>query len=124
LVSTARLVTYASLRELASSAYSVNLQHVACLPDGREILLLDDRGFSASATFGIGLTRDEVELAARTCVGPDEPVDQQTQEQVEEWHWTFIAERLRGAGVTISIDELRHLEHDVVLDDGLRAAVA
>ena len=66
-MSTARLVTYASLRELASSAYSVNLQHVACLPDGREILL-DDRGFSASATFGIGLTRDEVELPARRCV--------------------------------------------------------
>jgi len=124
-VSVARLVTYATLRELTSSSYSVGLRHVARLADGQEILLLDDRGFSVgSISPGIILTREQVELDARTCVGPGEPVDQQTWTQVEAQHATFIAERLRLAGVTIDADEVSHLEHDVVLDERLRAAVA
>jgi hypothetical protein len=65
-----------------------------------------------------------VELDARTCVGPDEPIDHQTWAQVDAQHATFIAERLRVAGVTIDADEVRRLEHDVVLDERLRAALA
>jgi hypothetical protein len=123
-MSVVRLVTYAALRELTSSTYSVKLRHVARLADGQEILLLDDRGFSArSSSPGIILTREQVELDARTCVGPDEPVDQRTWSQVEAQHATFIAERLRAAGVTIDADAVRRLEHDVVLDERLRAAV-
>jgi hypothetical protein len=124
-MSVARLVTYASLRELTSSRYSVDLRHFARLDDGREILLLDDRGFSgASRSAGITLSRQQVELDARTCVGPDEPVGEQTWEQVEARHWEFIAERLGAAGVTISADEVGLLEHDVVLDERLRAALS
>jgi hypothetical protein len=119
-----RLVTYASLREHTTRTYGVDLRHVARLADGREILLLDDRGFTASSNVpGVALTRAEVEFDARTCVGPDEPVGQQTWEQVEAGHWKFIAERLLTAGVTISADELSRLEHDVVLDERLRDAV-
>jgi hypothetical protein len=124
-VSVVRLVTYATLRELTSSSYSVRLRHVARLADGREILRLDDRGFSAgSSSPGIILTREQVELDARTCVGPDEPVDPETWTQAEAQHATVIAERLRVAGVTIDADEVHRLEHDVVLDERLRAAVA
>jgi hypothetical protein len=123
-VSVARLVTYASLRELTSSTYSVDLRHVARVADGREILLLDDRGFGGrSSVAGIMLTREQLELDARACVGPDEPVDQQTWEQVEARHWELLTERLRHAGLTTSVEQLRHVEHDVVLDERLRAAV-
>lgn len=79
---------------------------------------------AGSSSPGIILTRQQVELDARTCVGPDEPVDQQTWTQLEAQHAMFIAERLRLAGVTIDADEVSHLEHDVVLDERLRAAVA
>jgi hypothetical protein len=124
-VSVVRLVTYATLRELTSNSYSVRLRHVARLAGGQEIPLLDDRGVSASFhSPGIILTREQVERDARTCVGPDEPVDQQTWTQVDAQHATFIAERLRVAGVTIDAGEVRRLEHDVVLDERLRAAVA
>jgi hypothetical protein len=113
-----RLATHATLRELTSSRYSVDLRHVARLDDGREILLLDDRGFSGQCAPGAFPTLEEVELTARTCVGPDEPVDQQS-----DAHWTFVVEQLRAAGVTASVDEVRRLEPDVVLDERLRAAV-
>jgi hypothetical protein len=124
-MSVARLVTYASLREVTSSRYGVDLRHFARLDDGREILLLDDRGFNGgSHSAGIPSSREQVELDARTCVGPDEPVDQQTWEQVEARHWEFIAERLGAAGVTIRADEVGRLEHDVVLNERLRTAVS
>jgi hypothetical protein len=117
-MSVGRLVTYASLRELTAERCSVDLRHVARLTDGREILLLDDRGFSWSGPVGGSLTREQVDLDARTCVGPDEPV-----EDVSASHWRFLVERLRVAGVTTSVDEVSGLEHDVVLDERLRAAI-
>ena len=119
-----RLITYATLREHTSRSYSVDLRHVARMADGREILLLDDRGFSASSTYpDIRIGREQLERDARNCVGPDEPAREQTREHVETSHWTFIADRLRTADVAISVDELRGLEHDVVLDQQLEALV-
>jgi hypothetical protein len=118
-----RLVTYATLRELTPSRLSVDLRHVARLPDAREVLLLDDRGFTWSGPVGVDLTREQVEFDARTCVGPDEPVDPQTREHMEESHWAFIVDRLRAAGVTTSADEVRRLDHEVVFDERLRVAV-
>ncbi len=89
------------------------------------MLLLDDKGFDG-APFVPGpfsLSRDQVELDARTCVGPDEPDDGQTWEQAERWHWMFIAEQLQAAGVETSVDEVSHVEHVVVLDERLLAVV-
>jgi hypothetical protein len=119
-----RLVTYATLRQRTATAHSVGLRHVARLADGREILLLDDRGFGGSGPAGAFPTLEEVELSARTCAGPDEPADGLTREQMDASHWALIVERLQAAGVTVSVDEVSHLEHDVALDDRLRAAVA
>jgi hypothetical protein len=119
-----RLVTYATLRELTSSRCSVDLRHIARLADGREIILLDDRGFTWAGPVGVSLPLEQVELDARTCVGPDEPVDQLTSAHMDSSHWVLIVERLRSAGVTASVDEVCELEHEVVLDDRLRAVVA
>jgi hypothetical protein len=124
-VAALRLVTYASLEDQSPSSYSVALRHVARLPDGREVVLLDDRGFGGGTTSPeVVWTREQVELDARTCVGPDEPVGRQTRDEVDRWHREVIAQRLQAAGVAISADEVSRLEHAVVLDERLTAAVA
>ena len=125
-----RLVTYALLVEHTAERYSVDLRHVARLDDGREVPLLDDRGFSGTGSGGrvdpsksVG-TREQIELNARTCVGPDEPVGQETWEQMLSSHYAFLAKRLRAAGVRTTVEALSGLPHDVVLDERLEDAVA
>lgn len=123
-VSVARLVTHASLEALSTSTYSVRLLLVARLDDGREVALLDDRGFSARSNEPrITLRRADIEKDARICVGPDEPFGDETREFVERAHWDALAQRLRGVGVAVCGEDLRELEHEVVFDERLEAAV-
>lgn len=124
-ISVLRLVTYARLTERTASRFSVALEHVARLADGREVPLLRDRGFSGTTSSpSLISAREQLELDARTCVGPDEPVGRQTWEQVDAWHRQFIAERLQQAGVTISAEEVGRLAHDVILDEEFERALA
>lgn len=124
------LVTYALLVDHTAKRYSVDLRHVARLDDGQEVPLLDDRGFTGTFVGGrsdpsthVG-TREQIELDARTCVGPDEPVGLETSEQMVTSHYAFLAKRLRAAGVRTTVEELNGLSHDVVLDERLEDAVA
>ena len=109
---------------------SVSARHEAELDDGRRLLLLDDRGWT-EAPRGAGANeiddlwaltseRDIVETA-RVVVGPDEPFNGRSQGDMETDHWNALAETLRVHGVVVDASELRHVPHDVVLSDRLRA---
>ena len=86
------MVTFVDLREGGGDArqLSVSARHEAELPDGRRVLLLDDRGWTSSRhtafqAGGAESTREqqldtwattsveEIEQTARMVVGPDEP---------------------------------------------------
>jgi hypothetical protein len=139
-----RLVTLVDVRDEASDAQqmSVSARQEAELADGTRVLLLDDRGWSAStlrATWAgeapdHGYRRDhldqwaqtsveEIEETARFVVGPDEPFDGRSQEEMESSHWAYLAGLLREQGVVMSAEELKRLPHDVVLSDRLVARI-
>ena len=127
-----RLETVADLRQAADARdMSVSARLEAVLEDGRRIVLLDGRGWTASlcgAGAGAGgvdvwATSSEAEIAetARMVVGPDEAYGGRSQSEMDAGHWTTLAETLRAQGVTANADDLRRLPHDVVLSGRLRA---
>jgi hypothetical protein len=141
-----RLVTFVDLAEGVGDARqaSVSARHEAELPDGRRVLLLDDRGWSFSSPItafqaGDASDRDstreqlpdpwaltsveEFEQTARMVVGPDEPFEGSSQEDAEEGHWAYLSDVLRQHGVVVDALDLRRLPHDVVLSERLLARV-
>ncbi|MGW5398180.1 hypothetical protein [Streptomyces sp. NPDC003952] len=120
-----RLVTYTDLDADATSArqLSVSARLEAVLADGGTVVLLDDRGWSASGPPGVagGGTRGDQQTPAPPVVGPDEPFDGMTQEQMAAGHWGHLAGVLGERGADMSAQELARLPHDVVLSDRLRA---
>ncbi|MCP3754219.1 hypothetical protein [Streptomyces sp. TBY4] len=120
-----RLITYTDLNVGGTSAQqlSVSARLEAVLADGRSVVLLDDRGWSTSGPAGIpALTSvEDIEETARTVVGPDEPFDGMTQEQMAAGHWGYLAGVLGQHGVDVPVHELERLPHDVVLSERLRA---
>lgn len=120
-----RLVTSVDVDRTApdDGRVSVRALHEAVLADGRRIVLLDDRGWSSSGAWTT-VSVAEVEETARTVVGPDEPAEGSTREEMEADHWAYLARRLRGHGLSADPGELRRLPHDVVLGEELRARIA
>ncbi len=127
----ARLITYTDLNDWPGQpAGQVSCSAVlkAELVDGRQIVLLDDRGWSASVRVAGGtslpdqwsyVTPEDVVETARTVVGPDEPADGQSHEEAARMHWSFLAGVLEAEGVAASADDLQALPHVVVLSDRL-----
>ncbi|MFI0977502.1 hypothetical protein ACH4SP_10785 [Streptomyces sp. NPDC021093] len=119
------LVTHADLDVGATSVrqMSVSARLEAVLADGRSLVLLDDRGWTSSGPAGLRalIAVEDVESTARTVVGPDEPFDGRTHEEMEAGHWSFLAEVLGQQGVDVAAEELGRLPHDVVLSERLRA---
>jgi hypothetical protein len=140
----ARLVTLVDLADDGAhpGQMSVSARHEAVLADGRRLLLLDDRGWSASLRRSrVGDVPDgdswrqdlpdiwavtsveEIEETARVVVGPDEPFDGRSREDMEADHWAYLAEILRQQGVIVDALELKLIPHDVVLSERLLARV-
>lgn len=125
-----RLVTHADLDPGATGAgtrqMSVSARLEAVLGDGRSVVLLDDRGWSSSGPADIRalISAEDVERTARMVVGPDEPFDAMTDEQMAAGHWGFLAGVLRRQGVDVDARELERLPHDVVIGERLRAWIA
>jgi hypothetical protein len=137
-----RLVTLVDLNAENSDAHqmSVSALREAVLEDGRRVLLLDDRGWTASAlraswgeadsesrpeqldTWALTSVED-VEATARVVVGPDEPPEGRSQEDAEADHWAYLADMLRQQGVVVDALELKRLPHDVVLSERLLARI-
>ncbi len=101
---------------------SLSALHLAVLQDGRRLILLDDRGWSAHGPPDIWrrTSTEEVEETARMVVGPDEPFGSHSQADMKTDHWTDLAGILRQQGVLIGAEELSRLPHDVKLTERLR----
>lgn len=130
-----RLVTLVDLRTDIGGQMSFSARHEAVLEDGRHLLLLDDRGWSTSLLrttadsgsveevpdFWAVTSREDIDETARQVVGPDEPFDGRSQEDMERDHWAYLAGTLRQQGVAVDADELDGLPHDVVLSERVLA---
>jgi hypothetical protein len=129
-----RLVTVADVNEDADARrISVSVRHEAVVDDGRRMLLLDDRGWSeapggagANEVADIWALTSEQDIAetARVVVGPDEPFDGRSQDDMDTDHWNALARDLRALGVVVDADDLKQLPHDVVLSEPLLARLS
>lgn len=122
-----RLVTLVELRDAGARWMSVSARHEAELVDGRRVLLLDDRGWSSSANvpdIWAVTSVEDIEDEARMVVGPDEPYDGRSQEDMEADHWASLSEILLLQGVVVDAQELKRLPHEVVLSERLLARIA
>jgi len=145
MVAVARLVTFADVDgEVADALHmSVSVRHEALLVDGRRLRLLDDRGWSSSLNrfcqddvpddgswpddapdIWAMTSVEDIEETARVVVGPDEPFDGRSQEDMAADHWASLAQVLRRQGVVVGAPELKRLPHDVVLSERLLARAA
>jgi hypothetical protein len=137
----ARLVTLVDVQDEVAGAnqMSVSALHEAVLEDGRRVLLLDDRGWTAAALAASWgdlpedhsrrdqpdvwavTTVEDIEETARAVVGPDEPPEGYSQEEAEAAHWAYLADVLRQQCVLVDASELKRLPHEVVLGERLLA---
>ncbi|MGO4748337.1 hypothetical protein AB4212_06845 [Streptomyces sp. 2MCAF27] len=122
-----RLVTHVDLDDGATRAgqMSMSARLVAVLADGRGLVLLDDRGWSLWGPGDVRewMSAEDVETDARMVVGPDEPGDGQTSEQMAADHWASLAGIIARHGVRVDARDLARLPHDVVLSERLRARI-
>ena len=94
-------------------------RHEAVLADDRRVVLLNDRGWSGGTW--AQETAEEMERTARFVVGPDEPFEGRTQDDMEADHWNSLARVLQQQGVEVEAAELKALPHDVELSDRVLA---
>lgn len=122
-----RLVTFIEVDDTVADPrqMSVSARHEAVLMNGGRVLLLTDRGWSASGPPNIWAVTSAEEIAdtARMVVGPDEPFGGRSQKDMEADHWASLAAALRHQGVDADALELRRLPHDVVLSEQLLARI-
>ena len=104
------------------SRVSVSATLSAVLDDGRRLTLLDDRGWGSTGHWDT-TTVEEIEDTARTVVGPDEPVEGQTYDEMAAAHYAYLVAILDRQGVISDTGTLRSIPHDVVLTERLRARV-
>lgn len=93
--------------------------------NGDRVLLLADRGWSASGPPDIWerTSVEDIAATARMVVGPDEPFDGHSQKDMEADHWASLTAVLRRQGVEVDALELGLLPHDVVLGEQLLARI-
>lgn len=113
---TTRLVTFVDVDDQNGdgSTVSVSARLELELADGRRVVLLDDRGWGTSASWA-ATSAEELRDTARVVVGPDEPFDGRSQEDMAADHWAALQQVARQQGVVVDPAELRTLPHDVVL---------
>jgi hypothetical protein len=121
------LVTFVDVDDDVADArqMSVSARHEAVLLSGRRVLLLDDRGWSASGLPNIWAVTsiEDIVDTARMVVGPDEPFGGRSHEDMEADHWAHLTDVLRQQGVIADALALKRLPHDVVLSERLLARV-
>lgn len=122
-----RLVTFVDVDNDVADArqVSVSARHEAVLVNGRRVLLLDDRGWSASGPPDIWAVTSVQHIVdtTRVVIGPDEPFDGRSHEDMEADHWAQLTEVLRKQGIVADALELKRLPHEVVLSERLRTRV-
>ncbi len=127
MVHVTRLVTFVEVDDTVAEPrqMSVSARHEAVLINGDCVLLLADRGWSASGLPDIWAVTSVEEIAdtARMVVGPDEPFGGRSQKDMEADHWASLAAVLQRKGVDADVLELGRLPHDVVLSEQLLARI-
>jgi len=103
------LGAWGDLEEGSGGGTSCKVREFAIPSDGREVTLLDDRGWTTSAPLG-GISLTHVVRNVYTVVLPDD-----AEETGEEHEWQRFEQRLSEAGVAVSLDELRALPYRVIL---------
>jgi hypothetical protein len=85
-----RLVTFVEVDDTVADPrqMSVSARHEAVLMNGRHVLLLVDRGWSASGPLNVWAVTSVEEIAdtAHIAVGPYEPFRKRSQEDMEADH--------------------------------------
>src|SRR5436305_979332 len=129
-----RLLTVADIApDSDARRVSVRARHEAVLDDGRRVVLLDDRGWSAElrgpgsneiADIWTTAAEQEIVETARQVVGPDEPFGDHTYASMAAGHWSTLADTLRRHGVMVDPVVLAQLPHDVEISDRLRGRLA
>ncbi|QNG55532.1 hypothetical protein H6H00_11185 [Pseudonocardia petroleophila] len=117
-----RLVTSVDVDDPAAVTITVSARHELELPDGRRVLLLDDRGWGSTQRWA-GASAEGLRETTRAVVGPDEPTGGRTAEEMAAGHWTHLQQVARHHGAPVDADELRRLPHDVVLGADVLARI-
>jgi hypothetical protein len=103
------LGAYGELKADPNGGTSCEVREFALLEDGREVTLLDGRGWTTTARI------DEISLdhAVRNVYNVVLPDDAETTGEMHEWR--SFEQRLRMAGVAATADQLRALPYRVIL---------
>lgn len=128
----ARLVTSVDLHPddglppYGDSRASVCALHELELADGRAVVLLDDRGWSAGGPPDVWAhaTLEEVVETSRAVVGPDDPWPGQSDEEATAAHWAHLAAAAQEQGVHVDAAVLAALPHHVEISQNIRARLA
>jgi hypothetical protein len=103
-----RLVACGDLRGDAGGT-SCSVREFAVLSDGREVTLLDDRGWTTTAPLDVILLAHVVRNIYNSVL-PDD-----AEETGEDHEWQRFERRLREAGIEVTADELRALPYSIIL---------
>ncbi|MGH3762646.1 hypothetical protein [Actinophytocola sp.] len=109
-----RLVTFVDVDDELADTVSVSARHEAELADGGRVPLLDDRGWGTTQGWAAA-SADDMRETARMVVGPDEPDEGGSREDMAAAHWACLSRVAQRQGVAVDAAELRRLRHDVVL---------
>jgi hypothetical protein len=115
-----RRLTFVDLDDHDARGLSVSAVHQAVLDDGRTVVLLNDRGWTSSRGAANAPVED-ITRTARVVVGPDEPLGERSQTDMEDLHWEALVQALREHGVVADAAKLRALPHTVELSDRVLA---
>jgi hypothetical protein len=103
------LGAWGGLQDGSGGGTSCTVREFALLSDGREVTLLDDRGWTTTAPLSaISLTH--VVRNIYNVVLPDD-----AEQTGDEHEWQRFEQRLREAGVDVTADQLRALPYRVFL---------
>lgn len=102
---------------------SFKVREFAVLSDGREVTLLDDRGWTTSAPLGGTAGGQDTPMPVARIVRNVFNVVLPDDAEVtgEEHEWQRFVQRLREAGVAVTPGELQALPYRVILSDRLRS---
>lgn len=98
--------------EAGSTQVSVGVLFQAQLEDGSCIVVLDDRGFSASAKWQQA-TPEGIRETTLSVVGPDEPAPGRTQAEALHDYWEYIRSLLAAEQIHVPTEELMNAPHEV-----------
>lgn len=118
-----RLVTFVDVDDdSGGDTISFSVLQVAGLADGGRVVLLDDRGWGESGPPNISAhtSIQDIVDTARTVVGPDEPHDGLSWEDMEADHWFALQQVAGHQALAIDAGTLKQLPHDVLLSARLQ----